>query len=102
MDRLPNHFEYILNRCKKSLEIMAKENFFPIAISYFFFEEVYIFNEEQEALKAFEKFEKLDKKIYAWWYSKDTIKDEINNYCTIFNSSAPYIYDLKNEKEYRI
>ncbi len=55
---------------EKSIGILRENGYTPIAASYFFFEEVYVFETSEEANRAFEQLEREEGKIYAWWYGK--------------------------------
>ena len=74
---------------QKEIELLRKHGFNPIAATKIFFEYTYIFETDEEALSAYEQFEKKyqgmgcidrdDNCIIAFWYGIDnfhkTLKD---------------------------
>ncbi len=62
-DRPLSDFQYNIDRLRAA-------GFNPIAVSQLYFEEVFVFETEEEATCAYKQFEYETRAICAWWYSK--------------------------------
>lgn len=64
----------------KLVKTLKEGGFNPIGVSYMMGEHCFIFNTEEEAKKAYEKYESnnngKDDFIPAWWYSKESFYEE--------------------------
>ena len=74
--------EAILERCQKSIEILKKHGYKPLAVTTLLCEETFCFATEKEAAKAHMQFEvkPRNKKemIQGWWYGKKYFLHTIN------------------------
>lgn len=69
-----------LESFKEQLEIIRHAGFKPIAVSQLFFEDVFVFETEHEALKAYDQLEKRERKLTGWWYSRKGFMEAVEEY----------------------
>ena len=89
--------------CKSEhINILKNHGFNPIAITTMIFEETFVFETEEEAMKAHDEFEqnpKYEIVIQGWWYGRDSFKKAIQDYIKKFEY-IPKIYWLYDIKRY--
>lgn len=79
-----NH-DKTLSEFEPQLSIIKKAGFKPIAVSKMYFEDVFVFETEEEATRAYRKLER-DKnenwigKVDGWWYGRNSFKDVVKEY----------------------
>jgi len=61
------------------LETVQNNGFNPIGVSQIYFEDVYVFETDEEAEKAYSELE-LKKGFQAYWYSKECFLNEVSKY----------------------
>lgn len=86
---------------QESLDILKINGFKPIAVTQMFFEETFVFETDEEATAAFEKFEKFGtgtREIMGWWYGKDNFLKTVEEYEKDFDTKVK-IYWLNNEND---
>jgi len=66
------------------INLIKEKGYNPIAVTQIFFEDAYVFETHEEAMKAYKEFE-LDRKtqddiIVGFWYGKEEFLKEVNDY----------------------
>ena len=69
-----------LSDFQESIDILKAAGYKPIAVSQIYFEDTFIFETDEEAEKAYNKFEHTDCDIIGWWYGKDTFLQQVKKY----------------------
>jgi hypothetical protein len=85
----------------KSIQVLKQFGFKPIAITVMMCEETFIFETEEEALRAHDEFEHHPKHnivIQGWWYGREDFKKSVEEYIEKFQSS-PVIYWINDNKK---
>lgn len=75
--RLEYNHDRELESFKKELDILHSNRYFPIGVSYFHFEDVFIFETDEEAERAFQDMERSKGLVFAWWYDKPSFLAEV-------------------------
>lgn len=66
---------------------VQSKGFKPIGVSQLYFEDVYIFETDEEAKEAFSELE-INGSLCAYWYSKDEFLTEVSKYEKTNNSKV--------------
>lgn len=79
-----------LSSFQESIDLLIVNGYKPIAVSQLMFEDVFVFETDEEATKAYNQFErnsdgKLIGIIVGWWYSKNDFLEEVKDYETTTN-----------------
>ena len=70
-----------LSRYQKSLDIIREHGFKPIAVCQLMLEDTFVFETEEESVKAHAELENIPKtKVSAWWYGKEDFLTTVKDY----------------------
>ncbi len=78
---LPYHIDRELSSFEDDINILKEHGFNPIAVTQLMFEETYVFETEEEAIKAHATLENCDNRLLCgWWYGRDYFMETVNDY----------------------
>jgi hypothetical protein len=81
---------------QKPLDIIRKHGFKPIAVCQLMLEDTFVFETEEESVKAHAKLENIPKtKVSAWWYGKEDFLTTVKDYES--KNNAVRIYWLNED-----
>lgn len=73
-----------LSRFENPLKLLTDAGFKPIAVSVMTCEDVFVFETDEEAVKAYEQFENTPKGehsiISGWWYGRIEFMESLDEY----------------------
>lgn len=83
-----------------NIKILKDHGFNPIAITIIMCEETFVFETEEEAIRAHNEFENNPKHnivIQGWWYNRESFKKAVQDYIkkTEYIPKIYWLYDIK-------
>ncbi len=93
-----NHDREIIE-FQNNIDLLKSKGYNVIAVTQMCFEDVYVFETNEEATKAYNKFERDEDgdwigEIVGWWYGKDEFIQSVKEYETDFSESNVLIHWL--------
>lgn len=83
---------------QKSIDIIKKEGFNPIAVSQLYFEDTFVFETSEEGLKGYNLLEKDHKlRVVGWWYGKEEFLKTVEEYETENNGFSKVLIHWLNK-----
>ena len=76
-EQLKKDGKFFATKTSPTLEVVRAEGFNPIGICDYAGEECLLFSSQKEANSAYKKLEKEQKRVFAWWYSKNQFEKEV-------------------------
>lgn len=76
-----------LSYFQNNIDKLKENGYTPIAVSHMYFEDTFVFETKEEAIKAYHQFESYKNEkwigeIVGWWYGRKDFEKIVNDYET--------------------